>query len=54
MSGIGSIPFAERKLPVDEPLSLERDGVRPRKRVRRTISQEDLVEIEPHQLDLEA
>lgn len=54
MSGITPIAPADRKLPVDEPPPPERDGARPRKRARRTISQEDLVETESHQLDVEA
>ena len=56
MSGIGVVPPAKSKLPVEERQSPERDGGNrsPPRRPRKPRSDTELVPVEPHKLDLEA
>jgi hypothetical protein len=54
MSGIGAVTPAKTKLPV-EGHPPERDGgKRPPRRPRKPKSDEDLVEVPPHKLDVDA
>jgi hypothetical protein len=56
MSGIGAVAPADRHLPVEGREPPERDGGKgslPR-RPRKPRSDADLVEVEPHKLDVEA
>jgi hypothetical protein len=55
MSGIGAVSPAKTKLPVEAHQPPERDGrKRPPGKPRKPKSDDDLVEVEPHKLDVEA
>ena len=56
MSGIGTVAPADKRKPVEERQSPERDGGKgsPPRRPREPRSDADLVEVEPHTLDVEA
>ncbi len=56
MSGIGAVVAADKPAPPETRQPLERDsgkGSLPR-RPRKQLSDDDMVETEPHQLDVEA
>lgn len=56
MSGIGSVVPAEKQGPVERRPPPERDGGKrpPPRRPGKPRSDADLVEVEPHKLDVEA
>jgi hypothetical protein len=55
MSGIGAVTPAKSKLPVEGHQPPERDGgKRPPRKPRKPKSDDDMVEVEPHTLDVEA
>jgi hypothetical protein len=55
MSGIAAVTPAKPKLPVEAHQSTERDGgKRPPRQPRKPKSDDQLVEVEPHKLDVEA
>ena len=54
MSGIGAVTPAETKLPVEGHQQPDRDGKRPPRPPRKPRSDDDMVEVEPHKLDVEA
>ncbi len=53
MSGIGPVNPADQRQPIEEHGSADQDGKPPRRPPRRQ-TKDDLVEVEPHKLDLEA
>lgn len=54
MSGIGAVVPAETQKPVDEHRPVERDGKRPPRQPPKRDAEDDMVETEPHELDVEA
>jgi hypothetical protein len=56
MSGIGAVAPADQRLPIEGQEAPQRDGGKgsPPRRPRKPRSDADLVEAEPHKLDLEA
>jgi hypothetical protein len=55
MSEIGAVPPADRNVPADGHQPPEREvRRRPPHRPRKPASEGDLVEVEPHKLDVEA
>jgi hypothetical protein len=53
MSGIGPVVPADTRKPVEEHGPVDRDGKAPRRPLKQRTDDE-LVEVEPRQLDLEA
>jgi hypothetical protein len=53
MSGIGPVVPADQQQPVEEHGPADQDG-KPLRRPPRRRTKDDLVEVEPHKLDLEA
>ena len=53
MSGIAPVVPADQRQPVEEHGPADQDGKPPRRLPRRRLK-DDLVEVEPHTLDLEA
>jgi hypothetical protein len=53
MSGIGAVVPADKQMPIDEHHSAKRDGKRPPRQPPRSSREEDMVEAEPHKLDVE-
>ncbi len=56
MSGIGAVPTAKSQLPVEEHQLPERDGGKrsPPRHPGKPQADSELVDVEPHQLDVEA
>jgi hypothetical protein len=55
MSGIGAVAPTKTKLPVEGHQPPEGDGRRrPPRKPRKPLSDDDLVEVQPHKLDVEA
>ena len=54
MSDIGAVVPAETRLPVEEHRRAERDGRKSPRQPRKPQSSDDMVEAEPHKLDVEA
>jgi hypothetical protein len=54
MSGIGPVVPADTRKPVEEQGRADRDGRPHPRRPSKRRTDDDLVEVEPHKLDLEA
>jgi hypothetical protein len=54
MSGIGPVVPADTRKPIEEHGPTDRDGRRPPRRPPKPRTDDDLVEVDPHKLDLEA
>jgi hypothetical protein len=54
MSDVAAVVPVETHLPVEQHRRVERDGRKPPRQPRKPRSSDDMVETEPHKLDVEA